>query len=246
MKNLFLFLFLLLAINATCFADNIGKYRIIDEKSAKEQLDTRKFDENSKVIFIVDYSNSMNEKLGSRPKLEIALETLTNILPHIPKKVEVGLRIYGHRGGFTYFDGCKASKMAVPLAQNNTSRILYELKNTKATGFTPITYSLKQTVNKDFAGVKGKKHIILLSDGGENCDESPCSYAIELTKNRSDITIDVIAFDIFDEEANSQLRCTALATSGKFYSANSQQQLKDSLFESLGVDKEVKGQIKIK
>ena len=33
----------------------------------------------------------------------------------------------------------------------------------------------------------GIKHIILLTDGGENCDESPCDYAIELMKQRRDI-----------------------------------------------------------
>ena len=56
---------------------------------------------------------------------------------------------------------------------------------------TPITYSLKQAVKKDFLGYSGKKHIILLTDGGENCDESPCAYVMELIKVRKDIKIDV-------------------------------------------------------
>ena len=79
----------------------------------------------------------------------------------------------------------------------------------------------------------------------KNCDESPCDYAIELMKTRDDIAIDVIAFDIFDEEANNQLRCAAVATRGKFYSANTPNQLLDSLFESLNIDKNVKGTIKV-
>ncbi len=64
-------------------------------------------------------------------------------------------------------------------------------------------------------------------------------------KLRDDISIDVIAFDINDLEANDQLRCAAVATRGKFYTANTPYQLLDSLFESLNIDKNVKGTIKL-
>ena len=138
-----------------------------------------------------------------------------------------------------------ASKLTVPLGANNAQNILNSIYQTSATGWTPITYSLKQAVNVDFAGIEGKKHIILLTDGGENCDESPCTYAIELMKQRDDITIDVIAFDLYDTEANNQLRCTALTTRGKFYSAGNSGELTDSLFDSLGIDKDVHGTIKM-
>lgn len=183
--------------------------------------------------------------MGDKTKLQVAIDTLTSILPQIPQNVQTGLRVYGHRGGFTYLDGCMASKLAVPLGQNNSQDILASLYKTSAVGWTPITYSLKQAINSDFAGVSGKKHIILLTDGGENCDESPCTYAIELMRTRNDIMIDVIAFDIFDPEAQNQLKCTALTTSGRFYSANSPDELRHSLFESLNIDKNVKGVIRI-
>ena len=169
----------------------------------------------------------------------------SNVLFKIPDSVKTGLRVYGHKVGFTYLDGCMASKLAVPFGTKNADRILGALYNTRAMGWTPITYSLKQAVNADFAGVQGKKHIVLLSDGGENCDESPCTYAIELMKIRDDISIDVIAFDINDIDANNQLRCAAVTTRGKFYSANTPYQLLDSLFESLNIDKSVKGTIKV-
>lgn len=203
------------------------------------------FEDDSNILFIVDFSNSMNEKMENKTKLQVALETLTVILPKIPANVKTGLRVYGYRAGFTYLQGCMASKMVVPFAAKNADKILGALYSTRAVGWTPITYSLKQAVNTDFAGVKGKKHIVLLTDGGENCDESPCTYAIELMKMRDDISIDVIAFDIYDVEANDQLRCAAVATRGKFYSANTPYQLLDSLFESLNIDKNVKGTIKM-
>lgn len=200
---------------------------------------------DEQIIFIVDFSNSMNETIAGVPKIDIARSTLAEILPKIPPNIKTGLRVYGHRNGFTYLQGCQASNLTVPLAQNNSQAILGSLYATRATGWTPITYSLKQAINSDFKGITGKKHIILLTDGGENCDESPCTYVIELMKTRNDITIDVIAFDIHDIEANNQLRCTALMTSGKFMTANSQEDLSKSLFETVGIQKDVKGSVKM-
>ena len=204
-----------------------------------------KAQKDGQIIFIVDFSNSMNETIAGVPKVDIARATLAEILPKIPTNVKTGLRVYGHRAGFTYVQGCRASDLTVPLACNNYQNVLGSLYATRAMGWTPITYSLKQAIEKDFAGIKGKKHIILLTDGGENCDESPCTYVIELMKTRDDITIDVIAFDVHDSDANNQLRCTALMTSGKFLNANSQEDLANSLFETVGISKDVKGSVKI-
>ena len=60
-------------------------------------------------------------------------------------------------------------------------------------------------------------------------------------KHREDIKIDVIALAIGDEEANNQLKCVALVTSGKFYNANTAAELKDSLEDSLNLQKDVQG-----
>ena len=201
-------------------------------------------DTREKILFIIDFSNSMNEPLTvNKTKLDIALETMYSILPRISPNTWVGLRVYGHTGGFTPFASCKSSQLISPIAQNNSNNIASQLARVRAVGWTPITYSLKQAINSDFAGFNGTKHIILLSDGGENCDESPCQYIVELMKNRDDIKIDVIAFAISDNEANNQLKCVSLVTSGKFYTANTAADLVDSLENSLQMEKSVSGQV---
>ncbi len=200
---------------------------------------------DTNILFIVDFSNSMNDSINGKTKIDIARNTLAEILPKIPPNVKVGLRVYGHKAGFTYLQGCQASSLKVPLSTNSYQNVMNNLYTSYATGWTPITYSLKQAINNDFVGIAGKKHIILLTDGGENCDESPCTYIINLMKTRDDVKIDVIAFDIKDAEANNQLRCTALMTSGKFLTANSEEDLSKSLFETTGVSKDVRGNIKI-
>lgn len=221
-------------------------YKIYTPQNFSEvSKNVEKSQKDNQILFIVDFSNSMNDSIMGIPKLDMARNTLAEILPKIPPNVKTGLRVYGHKAGFTYYQGCQASSLTVPLGYDNYQSILGSLYATRAVGWTPITYSLKQAINNDFAGVKGKKHIILLTDGGENCDESPCTYVINLMKTRDDVTIDVIAFDVHDIEANNQLKCTALMTSGKFLNANSQEDLANSLFETIGINKDVKGSIKI-
>lgn len=194
-------------------------------------------------LFILDFSNSMTEYLDGVTKVQLMLDTMRQILPSISKNSRVGLRVYGHRMGFTPIEACRASSLIVPITPNNSANIAGALGSVEPRGMTPITFSLKQAVKNDFIGFTGKKHIILLTDGGENCDESPCKYVMELIKVRKDVTIDVIAFNIDNPDDLDQLECTALVTSGKFYTANTAAELARSLNNSLNVHKEVDAKI---
>ena len=169
------------------------------------------------------------------------INTMREILPKINPNTWVGLRVYGHRMGFTPMEACRASSLVSPISTHNTTNIEHALSKTKPRGMTPITYSLKQAIKYDFMGFYGKKHIILLTDGGENCDESPCTFVMNLIKIRKDVSIDVIAFNISDSDDLEQLECTALVTSGKFYNAQTSAELINSLNNSLeGVKKKKK------
>lgn len=200
-------------------------------------------DPEEKVLFILDFSQSMTEEIDGERKVDLMLKTMGKILPTINKNAWVGLRVYGHRNGFTQYDACKASSLVVPIVSASSAQIQARLAKTHPRGMTPITYSLKQAVEDDFAGFSGKKHIILLTDGGENCDESPCMWVMELVKTRKDVKIDVIAFNIEDEDDLDQLQCTALVTAGKFYSANTAADLVKSLQKSLNINKKVDAKI---
>lgn len=198
---------------------------------------------DEEVLFIMDFSNSMTEEIEGKRKVDMMLSTMSQILPLIDKKTSVGLRVYGHRMGFTQYDACKASNLVVPISADSAPQIDLRLAKTHPRGMTPITYSLKKAVESDFAGYYGQKHIILLTDGGENCDESPCDWVMNLVKTRKDVKIDVIAFNINDQDAIDQLKCTALVTTGKFHSAKTSAELKNSLQKSLNIKKQVDAKI---
>ena len=147
--------------------------------------------------------------------------------------------------GFTPMEACRASTLISPILKNNAPYIAQNLQKAKPRGMTPITFSLKQAIKYDFMGFSGKKHIILLTDGGENCDESPCTFVMNLIKIRRDISIDVIAFNVQNDEDLEQLKCTALVTSGKFYNAQTSAELLNGFNNSIDGVKNVEAKILI-
>ena len=52
------------------------------------------------ILFIVDFSNSMTEKLHGTQKINMVLDTMQELLPKLPENKRVGLRVYGHKGGY--------------------------------------------------------------------------------------------------------------------------------------------------
>ena len=182
-----------------------------------------------KLLFVLDFSNSMTEHLEHKMKVNQVKDVMQRILPQISSDTKVGMRVYGHTCNIIAYNACRSSELIVPLSENNGLKITHELSKLRPKGMTPITYSLKQAVKKDLDGFEGTKHIILLTDGGENCDESPCDYSIELVKKRRDIKIDVIAFNVEDSDDLAQLKCTADVTGGHFVEANTNAQLTNSM-----------------
>lgn len=231
LRLILLFIILILPV----YASDYGVYRPENYNFHSE--------EDERILFIMDFSNSMSEYLDGERKVDLMVETMARILPEINPNISVGLRVYGHKMGFTPFEACRASTLMVPIGRSTGTNIKNSLLKSRPRGMTPITYSLKQAVKNDFLGFTGKKRIILLTDGGENCDESPCTYAMELIKVRKDIFIDVIAFNINDEDDLEQLQCAALVTSGKFYTANTAAELAKSLSNSINAKKDVEAKI---
>lgn len=237
MKKVFLILFTGLLICTPVISSPYGIH------TPQDYNKTFNPNEQERILFIMDFSNSMTENLEGSRKVDLMLQTMKEILPKINPNTWVGLRIYGHKMGFTPVEACRASTLVSPIAVNNTQYIEQSLFRAKPRGMTPITYSLKQAIKYDFMGFTGKKHIILLTDGGENCDESPCTFVMNLIRIRRDVTIDVIAFNIKDQDDLEQLECTALVTSGKFYNAQTAAELLNGFNNSIEAAKNVEAKI---
>jgi Ca-activated chloride channel family protein len=233
MKN-FILIFLIFFCVSSVFASS---YKIQSSENPNIKF------EDEKILFILDFSNSMNEYINSKKKVTTMIETMRDILPKINPQKNVGMRAYGYRLGFTPYDSCKASKLFVPITKGGNEMILQQLEKAKAVGMTPITYSLKSALYNDLKNIDGQKHIILLTDGGENCDESPCSFMTKNLKYFPNVKIDVIAYDINNSDDLSQLECISTVTRGEFFTANTAAELVDSLNNSLSIEKDVDAKI---
>lgn len=237
------YVLLFILIFSTCCYAGINRYRIHGVGAGVNEGVNDGVNPVGETLFILDYSNSMNEFLLEKTKYEMLLESMKIILSKMSPDNKIGVRIYGHRWGFTPMDACRASNLIVPISSNNMYEIPYALSKHLPRGMTPITYSLKQAVKNDFKNSDSEKHIILITDGGENCDESPCKYAMELIKYRKDIRIDVIALNIDNDEDLEQLECTAVVTSGKLYQADTKAELVKSLNKAFRTRKNVDAKI---
>lgn len=226
MKKFILAIFFTIAIPVLAY-----QVYMPDEYSYQENGD--------KLLFIVDFSNSMGEYLEHKTKVSQIKDMMKYVLPQISPETKIGLRVYGHTCNIFAYNACRSSELLVPLEENSSRKINSAISKLRPRGMTPITYSLKQGVNKDLKYQNGQKHIILLTDGGENCDESPCDYAIELVKNRKDIKIDVIAFNVHDSADLDQLKCVAHVTSGSFVEADTNAELIRSMEELILPHKQV-------
>ena len=194
------------------------------------------------ILIVFDASGSMEDKIRDETKIHIAKRVLEDVLMKAEPDIRIGLRVYGASKPTRdpYYD-CSDSKLIVAPGTKNRRLIISEIYKVLPQGFTPITYSLSQAV-QDLNPYRGEKSIILISDGLETCGGDPCQLASEIAAAMVDLKIDVVGFGIKDDWiAQQQLKCVALNTQGKYFAADSAQELARGLSES--INKSVTGRV---
>lgn len=183
------------------------------------------------VDIIMDYSGSMSQWI------DVVENTVLSIVGKLPPNIKLGVRIAGfntvvknntasinNAGSSKYVfkkakptiidrgGSCTSSRVLIPIG--DTASVASVIGTVTTGGTTPLIYSIQQAVNKDFAsfGYNEFKKIILITDGGENCDDDPCAYARTLAATRPDVTVDVVLVS-----NDTTLQCLAQTTGGKIY-----------------------------
>lgn len=177
--------------------------------------------EKQRVLFVLDASGSMEASWGEKKRMEIAKETLFNLVDSLERanpNIEVALRVFGHQFHKSA-NNCTDSKLEVPFGPNNATKVKATLANIKPNGNTPIAYSLIQSVN-DFDESEAVNSIILITDGLENCEGNPCDAAKFLSEKRIAINPFIIGLDI-QEDLIHAFDCI-----GTFINAKDEQSLK--------------------
>jgi Ca-activated chloride channel homolog len=137
----------------------------------------------TRLLFVLDASQSMYGRWQSDMKITIAKKLLVNLLDSLEnvKNIEIALRLYGHQYNFPP-QVCNDTKLVVPFEKNNIPNIKTRIKAISPKGTTPIAYSLEQA-GFDFPACDNCRNIVvLITDGLEECDGDPCAVSRALQK----------------------------------------------------------------
>jgi Ca-activated chloride channel family protein len=184
---------------------------------------------NANVIFILDGSASMWGEMENQSKITIAKARMTELVKELTD-VNMGLIVYGHRRKAD----CNDIELMVPLGNGAPNSIIERIQSVSPKGKTPITRSIELAA-KQLETIEEETAIVLVSDGLETCAGDPCVYVRVLKEKGIKFKMDVVGFDVKDEERR-QLECIAKAGEGRYFAAQNTMQLKQALTE---VKKEV-------
>lgn len=161
--------------------------------------------DTSKLVIVLDASNSMWGQANGSHKITLARAGLETLLAQQPANASVGLVTYGNRHKSDCTD---ISTLASPGEQDMPS-LLQHINGIAPYGRSPISAALEQAVNL----LEGVGNILLVSDGPESCQGDPCATAKRLKAANPSVQIHVLSFE--DTDTNS-LRCLAENSGGQF------------------------------
>ena len=138
----------------------------------------------TRILFVMDASQSMYGRWQSDMKITIARKLLSSLLDSLVsvENIDLALRVYGHQYNFPP-QVCNDTKLLVPFgAEDNITRIKHKLRTLTPKGTTPIAYALEEA-GSDFPACDNCRNIIvLITDGLEECDGDPCAVSQALQK----------------------------------------------------------------
>lgn len=187
--------------------------------------------QDGRVMFVLDGSNSMWGQIDGVAKISIAKEVMVDLIQDWDESVPVGLMIYGHRKK----DDCRDIELVSGPGKINRKALIDKVQSISPRGKTPITQSLIEAALA-INSTQGTSSVVLVSDGLETCNANPCAAAFSFNVLNPGFDVHVIGFDVNEEESKA-LRCIADRTGGKFFRANTADELKSALDDTLAAAK---------
>jgi Ca-activated chloride channel homolog len=199
-----------------------------------ENTDSRyQFKDNLNIVFIIDASGSMAQKINGKEKMASAKDSILNFVNKLPKDAKVGIRVYGHKGTGSDADkalSCSSSELVYPISNYNAGEFQAALNKFSPSGWTPIGLALREAKNDlaSFDGANNTNIVYLVSDGIDTCEDQPIEAAKDLYSSNISPIINVIGFDV-DSEGQNQLREIAAATEGIYGTVTNEGELQKEL-----------------
>jgi len=190
----------------------------------------------SAVGLILDASGSMWKKIDGTSRIAAARHALDRIVTKvIPRGTPVALRVFGDQAPRS----CKQA-LEVPLAPLTAARSkklvrVINAVNPKSYSRTPIAASLQQMATHDLAAAKGKRLIVIVTDGRETCGGDPEAVIRKLRKQGIGVRLNIVGLAIADETLKRQFRKWATLGGGAYFDASNVKALREGVGKALHV-----------
>ena len=193
-------------------------FGIVAQESKKKPVP-----EKTRILFIMDASESMAGKWQGEEKYMLARNLLSTVLDSLKgtPNTDYALRVYGHQKHYPPQD-CNDTKLEVPFGKDRPiDRIKYRLKHIQPNGTSPIAASLEKA-STDFTPCAHCRNIvILITDGKEQCRGDICEVSAKLQKEGIILKPFIIGIGVdFRESFNC---------AGTYFNAASKKQFSDAL-----------------
>jgi Mg-chelatase subunit ChlD len=172
--------------------------------------------EQPNLVIVMDGSGSMWGQVGGRTKIELARESLSQVLSEATSDMQIGMVAYGHR----VRGQCSDIEQLVPIGPANSTvpAILEAAGRISPRGMTPLTDAVMDAAQR-LRFSEQAATVVLLTDGVETCEGDPCALGRMLEQQGIDFTAHVVGFDMTDAEQRT-VACLAEETGGMFLAAN--------------------------
>lgn len=183
-------------------------------------------------MIVFDASGSMWGQIDGKTKIEIARDTMRDVLGKVPPGTALGLTAYGHRQK----GNCADIEVILPPEAGTGARIADIVGRINPKGKTPLSQAVRQAAEA-MKYTEAKATVILVTDGIETCDADPCALGEELARLGVDFTAHVVGFGLSDAEGR-QVACLAEATGGSYLDARNASDLETALSQTVAAPAE--------
>lgn len=188
---------------------------------------------NTAVEIVLDASGSMRQQLSGKRRIDVAKETLTQLVNDIlPPGTPVALRVFGHVEG-NYSCRTDLIQPLAPLDPVTASEVIAPIQPQHLAA-TPIAASLQQVAD-DLAGASGRKIVILLTDGEETCDGDPAAEIRRLIDRDIDVRLNIVGFALDDAALKATFAEWAETGGGSYFDASDASTLGSAISQALRV-----------
>lgn len=176
------------------------------------------------IELVFDSSGSMAEDAGGETRIEAGRRAMQRVIEGLPEAngtLNVGFRVYGHRGDNTEAgkaESCQSTELLVPVQGVDRELLRQQTNAWQPTGWTPISLALQRAGEDLPAAPNVRNLIIMVTDGEETCAGDPCAVAKALAESSAEVRIDVVGFGLAPEVADT-LKCIPENSGGLYIEA---------------------------